>query len=251
MNLSAVILTKNEEDNIKDCIKSVKFADEIVVIDDYSKDKTVEIAKKLGAKVYKRELGNDFSAQRNYSLEKAKGRWVLFLDADERVTKSLKNEIIQKIGNPLLNCVGYYTKRKDFLWGKELKRGEVGRIKFLRLARRGAGRWKRSTHEVWEIRGRVNNLKNSILHYPHQTVKEFLTNINRFSTLHAQANKAEGKKANLVRVVIWPAGHFFVNFVLRLGFLDKTRGFVLAIMMSFHSFLAWGKLWLIQRQRPD
>lgn len=246
MNLSAVILTKNEARNIKDCIEALSFCDEIVVIDDYSDDGTVRIAKKLGAIVYKRLLNNDFADQRNYGLSKARGKWVLFVDADERVPEALASEITNyklQISNEI---VGLKIKRQDYMWGKALRHGETASVKLLRLAKRSSGKWVRSVHENWEIEGKTYTLSHPIFHYPHPTLREFIADINTFSTLHAQANKEEGKKSNLIKIIIFPIAKFLHNYFVRLGFLDGIQGFMMASVMSFHSFLAWSKLWFSQ-----
>src|SRR5581483_5472559 len=145
--LTSIILTKDEEKNIARSIRSVSFSDEIIIMDDYSKDQTTKIAKKLKTKVYKRHLTNDFAAQRNYALSKAKGEWVLFLDADETIPKSLKNEILKNIKDQSIN--GFYIKRRDYFLGKAMKYGETGNIKLLRLARKNSGKWARKIHEYW------------------------------------------------------------------------------------------------------
>lgn len=247
MKLSVVILTKNEEKNIKDAIDSVSFADEVIIIDDFSKDKTVQIAKEHGAKIFERNLDNNWAAQRNFGLEKAKGNWILFLDADERIPKELKNEIIQAIENPFVRTEAFYFKRNDYIWGRRLKYGETANVRFIRMARPGVGKWIRRVHEEWKILGRKKEFKYAINHYPHPTLKEFIASVNRTSQLHAEANREEGKKASILKMVVWPIAHFLRNWVLRLGFLDGTEGFVFALMMSFHSFLSWSRLWILQR----
>jgi len=247
MKLSAIILTKNEEKNIKDSLVSLRFCDEIIVIDDYSSDKTTEIAKSLGSKIYKRELKADFSKQRNFGLAKASGDWVLFLDPDERISKDLSEEILDKIKNKNIN--GYFFKRYDYLWGKKIKHGEIGTLRILRLAKRSAGRWARSVHEFWQINGKISTLKNPILHYPHQSLSEFISRINFFSDLHAKANFKEGKRSNLVKIIFWPIAKFIYGFFFKFGFMDGEVGFVVAIVMSMHSFLAWSKLWVYQNQK--
>jgi len=252
MNLSAVILTKNEEANIEACIQSIRFADEIVVIDDYSDDKTTEIAERYGVKVFKRHLGDDFAKQRNYGLDKALGKWALFVDADERITAKLKEEIIEKTKSS--NKTGYYLTRRDHFFGKILKYGEFcvygpfGNQKLLRLANKGAGKWIRAVHEHWEIRGNIGLLKFPLLHFPHQTIKEFVDHINYFSTIHAGEIIREKKQPSLLKVILWPIFKFIYNSVFRLGLLDGQEGFIAIMMMSFHSFLAWSKVWVIKNQ---
>ena len=202
MNLSAVILTRNEERNISRCLESVDFADETIVIDDNSTDSTTNIAEDLGAKVYTRSLNKNWGEQRNYGLEKAKGKWVLFLDADEQITKRLKTEIIQLVGNPLNKDTGYYLIRTDNIWGKQLKHGEAGKKKLLRLAKKSGGLWKRNVHEYWAIKGKTRTLKGEINHKPHQSIEEFIRHIDIYSEIHAKENAREGKKSSLVRIVI-------------------------------------------------
>jgi len=245
--ISVVILTKNEEKNIKDCFKSVKWCDEIVVIDDYSEDKTVEIAKNLGATVFERRLEGDFSAQRNFGLERAKGEWVLFVDADERVTPKLRAEI-SRLYLSETDKNGFYFKRKDWFGNKWLKHGETARVRLLRLARKGTGKWKRKVHETWEIEGQTGELRKPILHYSYSDFSQFLKKINAYSSLHAQALQEESVKPNPVRIIINPLGKFIQNYLFRLGFLDGTPGFMMAMMMSFHSFLAQAKLYQLWKK---
>ncbi len=244
--ISAVVLTKDEEKNIKDCLESLKFCDQILVVDDNSSDNTQKVAKRLGAKVFIRLLNDDYAPQRNFGLKKASYDWVLFVDADERISNSLKKEIIQAVKSSEYN--GYLLKRRDMMWGKWLKSGETGTIELLRLGKKDAGKWRRRVHEYWDIRGNIGRLNNSIIHFPHPTIREFILSINRRSTIHAQENKKEGKRSNLFKIIIWPIGHFIKNYFLKKGYQDGLYGFVFALIMSFHSFLGWSKLWLIQKK---
>jgi glycosyltransferase involved in cell wall biosynthesis len=245
--ISVIVLTKNEEKNIEACLNTLKWADEVILIDDHSTDKTQELAKKIGAKIFERDLNNDFAAQRNYGLEKAKGNWVFFVDADERVSPQLRAEIKSVTSDQWSVISGYYLKRKDFLFGKELKHGETAKIKLLRLAKREAGQWKRKVDEVWEIEGEVGTLKNSLIHYSHPSMTQFLESVNFKSTLNARVFYEEGKRT---RLVDWlkPKAKFFQNWILRLGFLDGMEGLTMALMMSFHSFLVRSKLYLLWKQ---
>lgn len=244
MKLSVVVLTKNEEKNINRCLKSLSFADEIIVIDDNSTDNTLEIVRKSGSTIYKRSLAGDFAAQRNYGLAKAKGEWVLFIDADEMVTPPLKSEIVRITNDAGVSDFGFYIKRLDYLWGKDLKHGETGSVKLLRLAKKGHGKWIRKVHEVWNVSGATKVLKSPLGHYPHQTLREFIGDINMMTSLDVEAKRQEGKHSSLTKIVFWPPAKFLFNWKYRLGFLDGTQGFVLALMMSFHSFLSWSKLWI-------
>lgn len=242
--ISAVILTKNEEKNINDCLDSLSWCDEKIVIDDMSEDKTVELAEKSGVRVFVHKLTN-FSDQRNYGLDKARGDWILFLDADERVSSALCFEMIQQINEPLSNVAGFSFKRIDIIWGRQLMHGETGHMSLLRLARKNAGKWTGAVHEKWNIKGKTMLLKNPLYHYPHQSVKDFMREINRYTDLRAEELFKMNKKANWPTIILYPKAKFFLNYFIRLGFLDGMPGLVTALMMSFHSFLVRGKLWLL------
>lgn len=245
MSISAVVLTKNEERNIKACLDSLSFCDEVIVIDDESSDQTLDIAKRHGANVFTRLINGDFSAQRNYALEKAKGEWVLFVDADERVSKTLKKEI-KKAVSSLFGFSGYYIVRRDILWGRELRHGEVGNAKFIRLAKRNAGVWIGKIHERWNVHGKISSLNGLLRHFPHQSITEFLNDINYYTNIRAKELSIQGIQIYWASIIFYPLGKFFINYVFRLGFLDGISGFIVAMMMSLHSFLVRGKLWLLR-----
>jgi len=254
--LSVVILTKNEERNIEECLESVKWGDEIVLVDDCSDDKTLEIVRsemrEAGCekiKIFSRSLDGDFARQRNFGLEKAKGDWILFVDADERVSPELRREIesVTSYKSPLVT--GFYLKRLDMIWGRELKHGEAGSVKLLRLGRKEAGKWEGKVHERWEIGVKdLGELENPLVHLPHPTMTEFLEEVNFYSTLRAKELYDQGKKTNLLEIICFPLGKFFQNWIFRLGFMDGMPGFAVALLMSFHSFLVRSKLYLLWKQ---
>jgi glycosyltransferase involved in cell wall biosynthesis len=246
--ISIVILTKNEEKNILDCLETVLWADEIIIVDDNSDDRTVEIVeaqKRKNLKVLRHSLEDDFAKQRNFALEHATHEWVLFIDADERVPADLREEIndfiVEEKEEQVFN--GMYFKRKDTMWGKLLKHGETGNIELLRMARKGSGAWQGKVHEVWIVEGKTETFENPLMHYPHPTVSKFLQKINFYTTLRAKELFAKGEKVSLLKIIFYPKAKFIQNYFLRLGFLDGLPGLVQAILMSFHSFLVRAKLW--------
>jgi glycosyltransferase involved in cell wall biosynthesis len=248
--ISVVILTKNEEKNILDCLESVVWADEIIVVDDCSEDRTIDVIKNYSnkkIKIYTKKLLDDFSEQRNFALSKTTKKWVLFLDADERITKELREEINDFIidKSKSSDTQGFYIQRKDIIWGKELLHGETGEIKLLRFAKKDSGVWVGKVHEVWQVEGKIGEFENYIIHYPHQTVDEFLKEINMYTTL--RANELFEKKIHVKTrdIILYPLGKFIKNYFIKLGFLDGIEGFVFSIFMSLHSFLVRGKLWLL------
>lgn len=250
--LTVVVLTKNEEKNIVDCLETVLWADEIIIVDDNSTDRTLEIIKNLNEKkikVFTNSLNYDFSKQRNFGLSKATKKWVIFLDSDERITSSLKEEINSIIINNIEKYDGYFIKRVDFMWGKKLTHGEVGNIKLLRLIKRGKGIWMGKVHEALSVDGKTGTLGSSIFHYPHQSVSEFLSEINFYSTIRANELYARKTKSKALDIVFYTKGKFFLNYFLKMGFLDGIEGLVFALMMSFNSFLVRSKLWLLWQKK--
>ncbi|MCL4416576.1 MAG: glycosyltransferase family 2 protein [Actinobacteria bacterium] len=245
--ITGIVLAKNEEKNIIDCLECLDFCSEIIVIDDFSDDRTEEISKAKGAKVFKRSLNGDFSSQRNFGLSKAKEEWIIFLDPDERISDSLKIEILENIKNASYN--GFLIKRRDVLWGRTLIHGETGNIRLLRVGRKGKGLWEGKVHEKWNIDHKIGELNNSLIHLPHQTMTEFLKEINFYTDLRATELKMKGIKATWFSIIAYPKGKFFLNYVLKLGFLDGLPGLVFAITMSFHSFLVRGKLWFLWKEK--
>ena len=186
-------------------------------------------------------MDENFASQRNFGLSKVNSRWVLFLDADEEVGPALRSEILSTISREG-SCVGFCIKRVDFIFGREIRFGELKDAMFLRLARKTAGKWIREVHEQWEIVGRVGTLKEKLFHYPHQTLREFIGHVNFMSTIHAKSNFIEGKRSSIFKIIFWPIGKFINGWIFKLGFLDGEEGFIISLIMSFHSFLAWSKL---------
>ncbi|OGH06039.1 MAG: hypothetical protein A2W22_03895 [Candidatus Levybacteria bacterium RBG_16_35_11] len=245
-DVTAVIITKNEEKNIVDCLETLKWVKQIIVIDDFSDDRTADVARINGAEVFKHTLGRDFSKQRNFALAKCKTDWVLFIDADERVSEKLKKEIEYRLSESK-NTNGFIFNRKDILWGRTLNHGEMGKVKLLRLAKRESGEWQGKVHEAWKINGNVKELKNPLIHYPHQNITTLFREINFYTSIRAEELRNKNLESSLYQIIFYPAGKFIMNYFIRLGFLDGIPGLIMANAMSMHSFLVRGKLWLSKR----
>ena len=246
--ISAVILTHNEEDNIEHALNSIEFCDEIIIIDDNSTDKTIDIANKYKAKVYQRAMNNDFSSQRNFAITKAKGDWILFIDADEQAGDELKKEILNLLHDSNNKISAYYIKRRDFWWGRELKYGETSKVRntgLIRLIKQNSGQWQYNVHEAFHLHQSLfsSQLKSYLDHYSHPKLKDFIREINLYSTLRARQLLKENKQTNILEIIFFPFGKFLLNYFLKLGFLDGPAGFAYAFMMSFHSFLVRAKLY--------
>lgn len=250
MKISAVILTKNEEKNLEKCLKSLDFCDEKIIIDDFSTDKTISIAKKFNAKIYKRKLNDNFALQRNYGLSKVKFDWVLFLDADEIIDFELKKEI-SRVLHKDHNYNAFYLKRKDIFWKKKLQFGELynaSHTGFIRLIKKNKGSWFGNIHEVYFVNeGKVGSLDGYIIHEAHDSVESFLRKINHYSTIRSNELFSKQITTNAFEIICFPFGKFIFNYFIKLGFLDGPEGFIYCFLMSFHSFLVRAKLFAKQK----
>ncbi|MCX7928078.1 MAG: glycosyltransferase family 2 protein [Patescibacteria group bacterium] len=246
--LTAIVLTKNEESKIARCLDYLWFCDEIIVCDDCSTDATRIVAKKYpNVKVLVHSLRGDFAQQRNFALSYASHKWVLFVDADEVVSNELAKEISNVL--PKTKKDAFYIHRSDYFLGKQLKYGESGNNKIIRLAKKGSGLWQRKVHEVWQVQGSIGELKSPLWHYPHDNLFLFIDSINFYAKMHAFENYYAGKRSSLALIIFAPIFKFMQNYIFRLGFLDGAHGMVSALMLSFHSFLAWSNLWVLQKKK--
>lgn len=249
--LTAVILTRNEQETITTAISSVAFCDEILVIDDGSTDETIDRARASGAQVIEHELNGDFAQQRTFGMQQARNYWVLFLDADEEVSPALAEEIQSHIGTSTAEDSSqsnhaFRIPRVDLWCNRTLRHGELAtaaRSGFVRLIdRRGSGLWQGSVHETYRTDGPVGQLTQHLVHRPHQTVAAFLASVNHYSTLRAQELYSQHHRFTLFEALAFPLGKFLATYVWQMGFRDGTPGFIYSFMMSFHSFLVRAKL---------
>ncbi len=244
--ISAVVLTKNEEYNILQCLNSLNWCDEIIIIDDHSTDKTLKLVEGLNNKkirIFTHLLQENFSNQRNFALDKARFEWVLFIDADEIISESLQYEIANAINTSLENISGYYIRRVDSMWGKKIRFGEPSSVKLLRLARKSRGKWIGRVHEEWKVQGKISQMKNYLIHNPHPDIETFLKEISFYTDLRASELFLKKKRSGLKYIIAYPIFKFIYNYFIKLGFLDGVPGLIVAVIMSFHSFLVRGKLW--------
>jgi glycosyltransferase involved in cell wall biosynthesis len=245
--LTAVVLTHNEETNLDRSLKSLKFCDQILIIDDNSTDSTLNIAKKYHSKIINHPLNGDFSSQRNFALSKITSGWVLFIDADEEVSQPLALEIITATTQSLYR--GFLLYRVDTLWGRLQTHGDTN-TSLVRLGLVGSGTWSGRVHETWNITGQIGSLKSILHHYPHPKISQFISEINYYSTLRAEELYFNHKRAKIVSVILYPAGKFIQLYLIKLGVLDGMPGLLSAMCMSFYSFLVRGKLYLLKKGIP-
>ena len=239
--ISVTIISLNEADNIAACLESVGWADEIVLVDGFSSDGTARLAEGMGARVFL-ESWKGYSAQKNSAIEKAGGRWILTLDADERVPDLLRKEIesVLKMEDP---CSGYFIPRRNFFCGREIRHGGWRPDHNLRLFLKSAGRFEeRAVHEKVVVNGRTGYLKHPMDHYTYDSVDDYLERLKRYSTLAAKELAHAGKKAGRRHLILRPPFTFLKMYLLQLGFLDGRAGFFLAVSYAYYTFLKYVKL---------
>jgi glycosyltransferase involved in cell wall biosynthesis len=238
--LTATIITFNEQEDLPRCLESLnELAREVIIVDQGSQDKTVEIAKRYGAKVFTREFDN-FANQKNYALSKANGKWILSIDADEVIPSELKEEIKKVLANP--DYSGYFIPRRNFILGAEIKHSWWSPDKHIWLWRKGQGEWEGEVHEEVIVKGKVGQLENAKLHYQDKTIKSFIAKNNRYSTILSQKMFEQKEMYSLAKMLKAVFFEFTVRFIYKLGFLDGWRGLVLAILMSYYQYQVWTKL---------
>lgn len=245
--LSAVVITYNEEEDIRACLESVKWADEIVVVDSHSTDKTVEIARESTDRVILRPWPGHIE-QKNFAIEQARCDWVLSVDADERVSPELAAEIRDVLSQSGGAEAGWSMPRKTYYLGRWITHGGWYPDRKLRLVRRGAGRWKGiNPHDHLAIAGPVASLKGDLHHYTYRDISDHLATIDKFTTIAAREMHARGRGHPLAHMLLNSLGKFLKMYLLRLGFLDGLAGFVVAVLASYYVFLKYAKLWELRR----
>jgi glycosyltransferase involved in cell wall biosynthesis len=243
--ITAIIPTLNEEIHIADAIESVSFADEIIVIDSYSKDKTVKIAEKFNVKIIKRKF-DDFSSQKNYAIQQAKYAWIYILDADERVTPAVKKEILEAVQDPKEN-VGFYVRRTFYFCGRKINYGGCQRDKVVRLFLKEHCEYKGVVHETIAANGKLGFFKNKIEHYSYKNYDHYISKMNHYGALRGNQFYEEGRKVNLYHILVKPPARFIIHYFIRRGFLDGFPGYVFAKTQSYGVYTKYLKLWLLNK----
>lgn len=241
--VSVAVITKNEEKNIEKLLESVKDFQEIVVVDSFSNDSTVEICKRYTDRIYQKAW-EGFALQKQFAIEKTTLDWVLLVDADEVVTEELKMEIVERISNK--NFDGYYIPRKNFFLGRWIRHSGWWPDYTLRLFKRQKGRMQiRQVHEKVIVEGKLGYLNSPLLHYTYNSLNEFITKMQNYSSLAADEVVKSDKKIYkiVLKMFFSPVFTFLKMYIFRLGFLDGIRGFLLAVLYSVYSFLKYAKAW--------
>jgi len=248
--ISACITVGNEERNVQRCLESVKWADEIVVVDSFSTDNTVEICRRYTDLVYAhRWLG--YIGQKNLIKDLASGAWILFVDADEEVSPSLRDEILEQFeSGASVKYTGYEFPRMVWFLGRWIRHGDWYPDIKLRLFRKDCGQCGgKEPHDRMIVKGQLRRLKNPVYHYTYESIDDQLSTLNRFSSISAKTQFEEERSLKWTDLTFRPIWRFFRGYFLKAGFLDGLPGFIIAVTAGYGVFAKYAKLWELHLQR--
>ena len=239
--LSAIVLTKNEEGNISDCLSALSWADEMLVVDSGSTDLTRALAEKCGAKVIEHTF-TDFASQRNFAMSEAKGDWVFFVDADERVTPELKDEIQRVLSAGHEPCV-YAVPRRTFFFGKPLRFSDARYDAPIRLFPRTGVRWDQPVHEMISTDLPMKKLEYFLLHYSTRNQVHHREKVEEYVPFELEIMRRKGVSPSILNVIFRPPAKFLYLYFWKLGILDGIAGLQYAILSAYYTFVKYWRFW--------
>lgn len=249
--VSAIVVCFNEEKNIRRCLESLRWCDEIVVVDSFSTDGTVEICKQFTEHVVQRTWAG-YRDQKAFAHSLATKDWVILVDSDERVPPELQSEIREALDKDGGLYAGYAIPRLVFYLERWWRRGGWYPDYDVRLFRRDRATWVgRDPHEKILVDGHVRRLQNPLHHFTYRNMADHLERINRFTSISARELKLDGRRARLSDALLRPAARFFSSYVLKRGFMEGFAGFYVAITAAVYVFLKYAKLWELNLQDED
>ena len=244
--ISVILITKDEEKNISDCLRSIEWADEIIVVDAESTDHTVELAKKFTDKVYVNKW-EGYVPQKKYALSLASNEWVLSVDADERITQELQAEILSLSPG---DFSGYKIRRKNFLLGKEITSCGWGNDYQIRLFKKEkTDLTDRLVHEGFTVDGKIGKLENPMLHYTFSSFTEYFNKINYYTSLKAEELVKQKGEIGGWTIFSHTVSAFILFFINKRGFKDGVRGLIVSLLHSVSTMLNYIKLWELQNKK--
>ncbi len=251
--VTIIVPTYNEEENVRECLESAAWADEILVVDSFSTDRTLEIARRYTDRVIQREYVNSAS-QKNWAIPQARNRWVMVLDSDERVSPGLRDEIGALLDRGP-DKAGYVIRRINHFMGRRIRFGGWGRDRVLRLWDRTRGRYQdKEVHAEVEVDGAVGELAHPLLHVTFRSWDSYLHKIDRYTSWGADEYLKRGRRAGLLDLMLRPPARFLKRYVLQLGFLDGIPGLMITGIDTWVVFVKYARLWERSRGsrlRPD
>ncbi len=247
-SLSVVVITYNEERKLRRCLEPVAWADEIVVVDSFSTDATVDIAEDCTARVFRRAWSG-FADQRNFGMEQVRGDWILFLDADEYVTAGL-NQRIRKLLQDDGEYDAYKIHRLEHFLGFPIRHGTLNPSYQPRLLRTGKGYWTGGAHAHIEVNGRgdLGMIHEDLYHDSHNTLSDFIARINHYTSVDAEERVAAGQHAGRLRLMLSPLGMAWKCYIVKRGYRDGFPGLLFSLCMGIYSFLRLVKVWQLESE---
>ncbi len=247
--ISVIVPTFNEEVNIRDCLESVKWADEILVVDSFSTDRTLDIARRYTDRIIQREYVNSAS-QKNWAIPQTRHDWVMVVDSDERVTPELRDEI-QRVLERGPEFKGYVIRRVNHFLGRRIRHGGWARDRVLRLWDKRRGRYQeREVHAEVDVDGPVGELRHALNHITFRSWDSYLAKIDRYTSWGADEYMKRGRRATLLDLVLRPPARFLKRYILQLGFLDGIPGLMITGMDTWVVFVKYARLWERTRVPP-
>lgn len=248
LHISAIVITKNEAHNLSECLATLNWVHEIIIVDAESEDGTLNLAREFTDKVFARRWEN-FSSAKKFALSQSTGEWILSVDADERVTPELREEICALLSAPP-PCAGYEIPRLANFLGRWMMHGGWYPGYVLRLFRREAGGFDdAAVHEAVQIEGKIGRLRHHLLHYTDPSIQHYFEKYNRYTSLAAEELHRQGRRFHLWDLLVRPWWFFFRMYVLRTGFMDGLAGLILASFSSAYVFTKYAKLWELQKTK--
>ncbi|MGL5206910.1 MAG: glycosyltransferase family 2 protein [Acidaminococcaceae bacterium] len=245
--ISVLILARNEEKNMAECIKSCDFAGEIIVIDDFSTDETQKVSESLGARVFKRNMNGDWGGQQTFAIQQATKPWIFFIDADERVTSELSKEIIETVQSG--DKFGYWIKRINHFKHKKVDHGPLSPDWVCRLMPTEGSYVTGFVHPKIVHKFSDRRLTKPMLHYTYETWTQYLNKMNQYSELAAKKRHDSGKSFNfLFDIIVRPSWAFFKMYILKQGFLDGKLGYMLCANYANYTMNKYAKLWQLETE---
>jgi len=248
--ITAIIPTFNEEENIREALESVKFADEIMVVDSFSTDRTLDIVREYTSFIIQREYENSAS-QKNWAIPQATHEWILLVDADEKVTPELRDEIIETLKNQdSQDVVAHWIYRTNFFMGKQINYSGWQNDKVIRLFRKSKCRYQeKRVHAEIIADGKVGVMKNKLLHYTFKGMDETINKINKYAEWKALDYDKKTGRLSPYHFVLKPMWAFVKHLIIKQGFRDGVPGFTIAKLQSYSIFIRYTKLWLFRQKK--
>jgi glycosyltransferase involved in cell wall biosynthesis len=247
LKISAIAITLNEAEVIDAFIKSLWFVDEIIIVDSFSIDDTVALAKNHEKVIIHQRKFDNFSSQKNFGISKAKNDWIVFFDPDEEITKPLADEILTTLSNP--SAIAYFVKRELHFMGKRIKYSGFQTDWIIRVFNKNYCQYDGNlVHELIQTNGETAKLKNRLPHHTYKSFDDYTGKLHRYSALQAKMLYEKKKRPSLFQFLFRPLYRFWHQYLIRLGILDGKEGFILAYINAFAVFKRYVNLWMLYRK---